>query len=30
LTIKTASAELNWTAAELHDIWWNSIARAMG
>ena len=29
LKIKTATAELNWDIAELHDLWWNSIARAM-
>jgi phosphoribosylformylglycinamidine synthase len=29
LKIKTAAAELNWDIAELHDLWWNSIARAM-
>jgi phosphoribosylformylglycinamidine synthase II len=29
LKIKTAASELNWAVAELHDLWWNSIARAM-
>jgi phosphoribosylformylglycinamidine (FGAM) synthase-like enzyme len=29
LTIKAASGEYNWPLAELHDVWWNSIARAM-
>ena len=29
LTIKAASSEFNWPVAELHDAWWNSIARAM-
>ena len=29
LKLKTATAEFNWDAAELHDAWWNSIARAM-
>jgi phosphoribosylformylglycinamidine synthase subunit PurL len=29
LTIKTGAAELAWQTAELHDLWWNSIARAM-
>jgi phosphoribosylformylglycinamidine synthase len=29
LTIKTPSDEYNWPLAELHDAWWNSIARAM-
>ena len=29
LKIKTSAAELNWETAELHDLWWNSIARAM-
>jgi phosphoribosylformylglycinamidine synthase len=29
LTIKTASAELKWSTNELHDLWFNSIARAM-
>jgi phosphoribosylformylglycinamidine synthase II len=28
LTIKT-DQELKWPAAELHDLWWNAIARAM-
>ena len=30
LQIKTASGDLTWDLAELHDLWWNSIARAMG
>ena len=29
LTIKTATGEFSTPAAELHDAWWNSIARAM-
>jgi phosphoribosylformylglycinamidine synthase len=29
LAIKAASGEFNWPVAELHDAWWNSIARAM-
>jgi hypothetical protein len=29
LTIKAFSGESNWPLAELHDAWWNSIARAM-
>jgi phosphoribosylformylglycinamidine synthase II len=29
LAIKTASAEFSTPLAELHDAWWNSIARAM-
>ncbi|HTD65958.1 MAG TPA: AIR synthase-related protein, partial [Candidatus Limnocylindria bacterium] len=29
LKIKTASSEFVWPLAELHDLWWNSIARAM-
>jgi len=27
LAIKAASGEFNWPVAELHDAWWNSIAR---
>src|SRR5256886_1264691 len=29
LQIKTASGELSWDLPELHDLWWNSIARVM-
>jgi phosphoribosylformylglycinamidine synthase subunit PurL len=29
LTVKTAAGELSTPLAELHDAWWNSIARAM-
>jgi phosphoribosylformylglycinamidine synthase len=29
LRIKTQAGELVWSTAELHDLWWNSIARAM-
>jgi len=29
LKIKIAGTELHWETAELHDLWWNSIARAM-
>ena len=29
LQTKTASGELTWGLPELHDLWWNSIARAM-
>jgi phosphoribosylformylglycinamidine (FGAM) synthase-like enzyme len=29
LRIKTAAGEWAWSVAELYDLWWNSIARAM-
>ncbi len=29
LALKTASIEFSWSLAELHDLWWNAIARAM-
>ena len=29
LTVKTASGEFSTPLTELHDPWWNSIARAM-
>jgi len=29
LQIRTANGDLTWDLAELHDCWWNSIARAM-
>jgi phosphoribosylformylglycinamidine synthase len=29
LKVKTAGAELSWDLAEIFDLWWNSIARAM-
>ena len=29
LEIKTDAGEFAWPVAELHDLWWNSIARAM-
>jgi phosphoribosylformylglycinamidine synthase subunit PurL len=29
LKIKTAAGELAWNVAELHELWWNSIRRAM-
>ncbi len=29
LSIKTATGEWSWPLAELHDRWWNAIARAM-
>src|SRR5262249_31262715 len=29
LKLKTSDRELSWPVAELHDLWWNSIARAM-
>jgi phosphoribosylformylglycinamidine synthase len=29
LQIKTAQGDLKWELAELHDAWWNAIARAM-
>ncbi len=29
LKIKTSDKEFSWPIAELHDLWWNSIARAM-
>jgi phosphoribosylformylglycinamidine synthase len=28
LVIKTAGPELSWAVAELHDLWWNAIARS--
>jgi phosphoribosylformylglycinamidine synthase len=30
LSIKTTTSESAWPLAELHDLWWNAIARAMG
>jgi len=30
LKIKAGEADLSWGLAELHDGWWNAIARAMG
>jgi phosphoribosylformylglycinamidine synthase len=30
LVIKTPAGEFSWPVAELHDAWWNAIARAMG
>ena len=30
LTVKTGSGEFSAPLTELHDAWWNSIARAMG
>jgi len=30
LSIKTAATEYKWPVTELHDLWWNAIARAMG
>ena len=30
LQIKTAKGESTWNTEELHDAWWNAIARAMG
>ena len=30
LTVKTAAGEFSAPLTELHDAWWNSIARAMG
>ncbi len=30
LKMKVAAEELSWPLADLHDGWWNSIARAMG
>ena len=30
LSIKTAAGEFSWPVAEMHDLWWNAIARAMG
>jgi phosphoribosylformylglycinamidine synthase len=29
LTIKTGAGEFSAPVAELHDLWWNAIARAM-
>lgn len=29
LVIQTTSSRLDWEVRELHDLWWNSIARAM-
>jgi phosphoribosylformylglycinamidine synthase len=29
LRITTSAGELNWNVADLHDAWWNSIARVM-
>ena len=29
LTVKTAQGEFSASLAELHDLWWNSIGRAM-
>jgi hypothetical protein len=29
LTVKTAAGEFAWNPADLHDLWWNSIARIM-
>jgi phosphoribosylformylglycinamidine synthase subunit PurL len=29
LAVKTAAGEFSVPAAELHDVWWNSIARVM-
>jgi phosphoribosylformylglycinamidine synthase len=29
LAIKTSASESTWQTSELHDLWWNSIARAM-
>ena len=29
LQIKTGEQNLTWDLRELHDLWWNSIARAM-
>jgi phosphoribosylformylglycinamidine synthase len=29
LTIKTAGGELSWPVADLHEVWWNAIARVM-
>jgi phosphoribosylformylglycinamidine synthase len=29
LALKTASGDFSWPVAELHDLWWNAIARAM-
>jgi phosphoribosylformylglycinamidine synthase len=29
LTIRTGGEEFSWATADIHDLWWNSIARAM-
>jgi hypothetical protein len=29
LEVKTGSGTFNWGTAELHDLWWNALARAM-
>ena len=30
LQIKTRTCSLSWDLVELHDLWWNCIAQAMG
>jgi phosphoribosylformylglycinamidine synthase len=30
LQIKTHACSLSWDLVELHDLWWNCIAQAMG
>ena len=29
MKIKTTGGELTWDLRELHDLWWNSVSRAM-
>jgi phosphoribosylformylglycinamidine synthase len=29
LSVKLGALEVKWPVAELHDLWWNAIARAM-
>ena len=29
LSLKTPAGEFRWTTAQLHDSWWNSLARIM-
>jgi hypothetical protein len=29
LAVKTSGDEFSWDLRELHDLWWNTIARAM-
>jgi phosphoribosylformylglycinamidine synthase len=29
LAVKTSGGEFSWHLRELHDLWWNTIARAM-
>src|SRR5205814_9375173 len=29
MAIKTSAGEFSWSAAQMHDLWWNAIARLM-